>query len=241
MFWKWKKDRPRAESHDRAADPVEHPKSDEERLKAATKVLLASLQSYSEAAHNAYKPKPDAELTAAYQKVAAANKLVRDSGLGQALGSRIPEHIMHWPSWSQREDFARSVGFDAVGIVAKKHKQQHGSREDDVVTIDFMFNRSQYSLIFRIKGRLALPGSEFRDGEVELFVGDQRVAVFSLSNDISKEYSVWTFSDVRAIKVGDWMKDIIDIAAQIEASGEKEIDDYQDKKIMDAAREIDLG
>lgn len=67
------------------------------------------------------------------------------------------------------------------------------------------------------------------------------VAKFGLIDDLSKEYSTWSFSDVRALSVGPWMQDVLDMAAQVEGSKQKKRNEFQDNRVRLAASKIDLG
>lgn len=212
-----------------------------DKLHRATHSLAAALNAYAEAAYLATQPQPDDELASAYDKVAAAQKLVTEGRLAYALGRCLPEHVEHWPSWSQREDFQKWVGFEATEIAAVASKELDGSRTVNVCKVDFSFRGSRYRLILRNFGLSMIPDDSCWLGEVELFKDVNRLARFGLTQDISKEYSHWQFSDVRALKVGPWMKDVLDMAAQIETSLSMQLDHFRDQEILAAAREIDFG
>ena len=241
MFWKKKEPTSQRDFQQPVAPVIEKPKSNAQQLEEAASELAASLRSYSDASYLASQSKPDAELTAANEKVTAARKLAQEGRLAYALGRCIPEHVKHWPAWIQREDFQTWVGFQASNIVAAETKEEDGSRKIKVSTIKFVFNDRRYYLILRDRGMSYVPDTAERFGEVELFVDEQRVAKFELIEDLMKDYSRWEFSDVRALKVGPWMKDVIDMATQIEASDQRRTENLIDERIVKAAQEIDLG
>jgi hypothetical protein len=244
MFWKKKQPAGRID----AAGPAQpappaapKPKTPAERLNEAASTLAASLAAYSEAAYRAAQPGADAELQAVYDKVNAARELVTKGRLAYALGRCLPEHVKYWPSWIKRDDFEKYIGFAATEISATETKEEDGSREIKVSTIDFTFNGGRFRLILRDKGMSYAPGDPFRFGEVELFTGIERVAKFKIMEDVLKEYSEWEFSDVRALKVGPWMQDVLDMSAQIEASRRLRMDEFQNERAREAALDIDLG
>lgn len=241
MFWKKKP--PAAKQEPARSEPpaAPKPKTPAERLNEAASTLAASLNAYSEAAYRAAQPGPDAELQAAYDKVGAARELVTKGRLAYALGRCLPEHLQYWPSWIKQDGFEKYIGFAASDITATETKEEDGSREIKVSTIDFTFNGVRYRLVIRDRGMSYAPGDLFKLGEVELFTGIEGVAKFEIEEDISKEYSEWEFSDVRALKVGPWMQDVLDMSTQIEASRRRRIDEFQDDRAREAAREIDLG
>ena len=55
------------------------------------------------------------------------------------------------------------------------------------------------------------------------------------------EYSTWEYRDVKALKVGPWMKDILEIATQIEISERNEHNNFMDKLTLETAKNIDLS
>jgi hypothetical protein len=245
MFWK-KKAPPsslRPEAPEPEGEDEQQPvsKSEGERLDEAAATLGAALNAYSDAAYRALKSEPDPELVTARGKVAAANKLVREGRIAYALGRCIPDHVKYWPSWSKRDDFQNWVGFEATEITATEREERDEYRTSKAAIVEFTFRDTRYKLILRDLGMSMAPGAMDRHGEVELFSGEQRVAKFDLIEDISKEYSCWEFSDVRALKVGPWMKDILDIASQIDHSRQERMDDVLNERTLEAGREIDLG
>ena len=219
---------------------LDNPKTKESPLEDVTSKLAASLKAYSEVAREALQPKASAELEAAHEKVDRARVLVLEGGIASALGTSLPEHVKYWPAWSQRDDFREWVGFGATEITAKKSEEISGSRTISVCTIDFAFKDASYRIILRDCGMSYVPDSLEKLGKIELFVEGRRVAKFDLVEDLSTEYSAWSFSEVRALEVGPWMKDVLDMAAQISASRRRRTDDIVDTRVRETAREISL-
>ncbi|MBB3919608.1 hypothetical protein [Rhizobium fabae] len=56
-----------------------------------------------------------------------------------------------------------------------------------------------------------------------------------------KDYSEWQFSDVKGFRAGDWMQDVLDMAAQIETHRQRSMNQFVDDRARKAADEIDLG
>lgn len=239
MFWK--KPAPQRQEPARPEPVAPAPMNAAKKLDEAASRLAASLTAYADASYRAALPDPDAELKAAYDKLSAARKLVTEGRLAFALGRCLPEHVKYWPSWIKREGFQNNVGFAASEITATEAEEDDGLRNISVKTIDFTFKDTPYRLILRDRGMSYAPGDPTRLGEVELLASDERVAKFEIQEDISKEYSEWTFSEVRALKVGPWMQDVIDISSQIEASRKRRMDSFHDDRAREAAKEIDLG
>ena len=221
--------------------PSAKPKTSAELLEEAASKLAASLSAYSEAAYHASKSEPDAELRAASDKLKCARKLVLEGRLAFALGQCLPKHVEHWPTWSQRDDFGDWVGFKADDISATETKEKKGSQTFRVATIQFTFDGRRYRLVLRDYGMSPVPDMIEKHGDVELFLDQERVAKFEIFKDLMKEYSDWEFRDVSVLKAGPWMKDVIDMASQIETSRRERIAGYLNQRTREASREIDLN
>lgn len=241
MFWKKRKPAPATLPPQAASTAVQAQPTHSERLDDAARRLAASLTEYSEAAYRATQSEPDLELLEAKAKVDAARKLVTEGRLAYSLGRCLPEHMEHWPSWSKREDFHSFIGFDASDIFASSADMEEGPRKVKVANIEFTFNGTRYRFVMRDRGFSYVPDTAEKLGEVELHVGDQCVAKFEIIEDVTKDNSEWQFSDVRALKVSPWMRDVIDMSTQIEVSRQRWTTDFLDDRTREAAREIDLG
>ncbi len=244
MFWKRKKSEQPNRPEELITTILEKDKTDAEKLEEAAGELASSLFVYSDAAYRALQSEPNAELVSAYEKMAAATKIVTEGRLAYALGRCLPDHVKHWGAWSQRDDFENWVGFNASEIVAEAKEEEDGSRTIKTLTVDFIFNSVTYRLILRDFGMSYAPGEHMRFGEIELVADSDCVAKFGLVEDCSdhsKDYSEWEFSEVRTLKVGEWMKDVLDIAAQIQNRDRERRDSFSDQMVLEAADEIDLG
>ncbi|AYM66162.1 hypothetical protein G6L68_25090 [Agrobacterium fabrum] len=240
MFWKKKQDQ-RAVEPVMAAEPIRSSKTKQEELEDAAKKLSASLRSYSEASYAAQQPAPDEALNAAHRKVSIARKIITEGRIGYALGRCLPEHMAHWHAWSQRDDFMTWVGFEASNISSSLIREEDSGRRVEVTTNDFVFRDRQYRLIFRDEGVSPAPGDPVYTGEVHFFAGDICVAKFDVTKDLMKDYSEWQFSDVTGFRVGPWLQDVLDIAAQIESYRGRSTRNFVDDRARKAADEIDLG
>lgn len=243
MFWKKKQEQDLTAAEPvMAAEQIEAaPKSTRENLEEAAKGLAASLRSYAEASYAAKKAVPDEELMDAHYKVQIARKIATEGRIAYALGRCLPEHMAHWHAWSQRDDFMDSVGFDATNIKASQTTEEDGVRRVVVSTNDFIFRDRQYRLVFRDSGLSSAPDDHVYLGEVHFYAGDSRVAKFDVTKDLIKEYSEWHFADLTGFRVGTWMQEVLDMAAQIEASQEQKMNRFSDQRARQAADEIDLG
>jgi hypothetical protein len=235
MFWRKKPPSTR--------QPTQRPAKAGKSLDEVAADLADSLSAYSNAAWRASQQAPDRELTDAKAKIDAARKIVTEGRLGYALGRCIPEHVQHWPSWITQQGFGQWVDFDAEDIAASEHaeKDASGSRDVTVVTIDFTFNAQRYRFIMRNRGMSYAPDSTNYLGEVELWVSDRPVAKFDIVKDSSREYPNWEFRDVRGLRVGPWMQDVLDITAQIDSRRSRRWQKVLDDGQKEDAKNIDLG
>jgi hypothetical protein len=211
-----------------------------DRLDSAADNLASSLSAYSEAAWQRQKEIPNQDLIAAKQKIASARKIVLEGRIAYALGRCIPDHVKHWHAWIKREDFMNWVRFDATEISAHKETLNEGSRGIDELKVSFLFNQRHYLFVLRDKGYSYVPDSLDRLGEVELWFEKKLVAHFDVIMDISKDYSQWEFSDIQALSIGEWMKDIIDISMQIEARNTKEFESFSTERALNVAKKIEI-
>jgi len=239
MFWKSRQGKAPEPLAARPDPPVARTKQRE--LEQAAEVLAASLRSYADASYAANHTACDDELKTAHRKVAIARKVVTEGRLGYALGRCLPEHMAHWHAWSQRPDFAKLVGFDADDIISSRTQEEDGLRRIEVSSTDFTFNGSAYRFVFRDFGMSPAPGDHTYYGEVHFHADETCVAKFSVSKDAAREYSEWEFFDVLAFRIGSWMSDALDMAAQIDAFRERSVRKFSDERALRAAAEIDLG
>lgn len=243
MFWKKKQEQDlKTDEPLMAAEPIEPgPKSTQAELEEAAKKLAASLRTYAEASYAAKKAVPDEELTAAHYKVQIARKIATEGRIAYALGRCLPEHMAHWHAWSQRDNFMDWVGFEATEIKATRTTEEDGVRKVVVNTNDFTFRDRQYRLVFRDSGLSSAPDDHVYIGEVHFYAGESRVAKFDVTKDLMKEYSEWQFADLTGFRVGTWMQEVLDMAAEIESSRAQKMNSFSDERARQAADEIDLG
>jgi hypothetical protein len=241
MFWKKKQDRVIAGAVVTPEPTKAAWKSKQEELNDAAKKLAASPKAYCDASYAAQRDPPDDELKAAHHKVRAARKIVTEGRIAYALGCCLPEHMAHWHAWSQRDDFRNWVKFDATDISSSRSTEEIGVRRIEVTTNDFTFNGPPYRLVLRDGGLSSAPGDDTYRGEVHFFSGDICVAMFSVSKDLMDEYARWEFVEVNGFRVGAWMQEVLDMAAQIEGDQERSLKKYIDEHARQAADEIDLG
>lgn len=148
--------------------------------------------------------------------------------------------MAHCHSWNQRDDFMKWVGFEASNITSSGTQEEIGARRIEVTTNDFTFRERPYRLVFRDAGLSSAPGDPFYAGEAHFYAADICVAKFDVTKDLMNDYSVWQFVDVTWLKVGSWMRDVLDVAAQIEGHRQRSINRFSNDRARKAGDEIDL-
>lgn len=170
----------------------------------AAKRLAAALAAYERDFASRIKDLTNVDAESARAIVREASTIVRESGLGTALAPTLIEHVKHWPTWCKRDDFQDWVGFPATGIYATAEKRD----KEEVLGALFTYNNERYGIRFADEGTTWLP-----DGTDFLWNGD---AVLGVSVFLeSGEFGKWCWRDVHVFKVGEWAKDLLEIAAHI--------------------------
>lgn len=229
MFWK--KAKPARETPP-AAVPAQGPPSTPEA--SIAQAILTYQRSFSES----LKQVERADVKEAQRLVARANKLVGESGLGPALAPTLLEHVKHWPSWSKRDDFGQYAKFPAINISGEVERSSE--RRGSVSKIYFTYNGNPYGLIFTDEGMspYSMGDSNLASGKVELIYQSHSVFGLNISQDMSKEYSVWRWQNVFAFVPGTWMKELTEMAAYIEAAQQQHFTDFIEKDALERASRI---
>lgn len=196
-----------------------------------SQALQAYQKEFSERLRTASEPAAES----AREIIAKAVKLVRDSGIGEALAPRLLEHVMRWPSWSKRDGFEQRKGFPADNV--------RGS-EDPLYkcVVHFTYKGAAYILKFS-EDRLISWGELDNKyyGKVQLFAAERMVIGLNTVKDLNhQEGAQWEWCDVFAFVPGTWMKDLLEIAAYIKRSDEARLRRYFDDKDKMQAAGIEL-
>jgi hypothetical protein len=198
-----------------------------------SEMLTAYQQHFYEGAQKA----PDASVEAAKEKVARANKLISESRIGYSACTLL-DHVRHWDAWSKRDDFQKWVSFPAIEVTGTRDKVENNH---DRTTIDFRYQRVPYSVIFIEKGVSAWNSDDFNSyATLEIVASYHTVLGLDISTDISKEFDRWHFNNVFAFAPGEWMKQIVEMAAYIDANQSQQFSSYADEDALRRASRIKL-
>ncbi|QDM17236.1 hypothetical protein FNL55_15485 [Tardiphaga sp. vice352] len=231
MFWK--KEKPTAVLPPVAVESQKPPPTPEASIAQA-------ILSYQRSFYNSLQTTERTGFREAQRLVARATQIVRESRLGPALVPTLLEHIQHWPSWSKRDDFGKYVKFPANNVSGEVERlpEVGGS----VSKIYFTYNGNAYGLIFTDEGSRPYSSGDtyFAYGKVELTYQGYSVFGLDISQDLSNEHSVWRWQNVLAFVPGTWMKELIEMAAYIEAAQQQYFTDFTEKDALERARRIKL-
>jgi hypothetical protein len=106
------------------------------------------LSTYQAHYYERAKGAPNPNIEKAKAKIERARRIISDSRIGYCVGALF-QHVRHGPSWSQRDDFERWVGFPAEDVCEGYDKTD---REHKRTSVSFTYSRVRYSLIFVDKG-----------------------------------------------------------------------------------------
>jgi hypothetical protein len=202
--------------------------------------LAAALAAYQVDFERQLRFQPNPNAAEARQRIARANELVKQSGLGKALVELL-EHTKYWPSWSQRDDFRQWVGFPVGEVLAKEHREDSKFRTTKTVIACFTYQGDQYATLFKDNGGISLPDGEmYYSGTVELVAGGETVLGLNITEEHNEFTSDWRYSDVYALKMGPWSKALIEIAAHIRAYNINSSIRSSDERVLAQAKNITL-
>jgi hypothetical protein len=204
MFWR-SKPKPKQESH----IAFLHEKKAAPNPEGALSEALSEYQSqYYEKVSKAL----DNDAEEAKRVVREARKFIEESRLGYSICRPVFEHVKHWPSWSERDDFEKWC--------TEPFRYLSGSETRDkpaTTVVSFAYNSRPYTLRFVDEGMSAWAEDSHTYGKLELRSGDSLVLGLDVSLDVAKgDLAHWWPTNVYAFVPGPWMKDLVEMAAHID-------------------------
>jgi hypothetical protein len=202
--------------------------------------LAAALAAYQADFEKKLKSQPNPNAEEARQRIKRAEDLVRQSGLGKAL-EMLLAHMKYWPSWSERDDFRKWVGFPVGEVLAKEQSDEDRFSRTKTMIVCFTYQGSQYALVFKDNGGTSLPDGEvYYSGTVEFVANSETVLGLNISQDRTEFTSDWRYHSVYALKMGAWSKAVLEIAAYIRAHDRNSSIRSNDARVMDQAKKISI-
>lgn len=211
-------------------------KQSQEPEKDTEKRLAEELSKYEREYHERIKGKANQDAADAKSIVAKARDFVSNSRLGYALAQALLEHIRYWPSWSARDNFSTYVA-DPFGYVGGSISRDKNS----ATTVIFTYNNREYTLKFVDNGINQRAFDDMNSyGTIELIYNHTTVLGLDIAKKLNIEHDYWKMNNVFALNPGQWMKDLIEMAAYIDAQRQKRINSFSDQDALDRASKIKL-
>ncbi|MBX3515008.1 MAG: hypothetical protein KF750_15610 [Xanthobacteraceae bacterium] len=199
--------------------------------------IILALQKYqADFASTIIRPQ-SSEIEAAQAVVRKARKVIAETGIGRALAPILIFEVQHWHTWSEREDFAELRHFPATDVYGE-HETGDGFRS--ITRIYFRYNGNQYGVILNDKGSHNFGDDYSHHGTIDLIADDTIVLGLDVSEATKYDISRWTWSDVYAFQPGNWMKELLEIEAHIEAGQERFMEEIESDDILSRAKNIKM-
>lgn len=172
----------------------------------------------------------DATTSDAKKKIEAADRLVSETGLDNALLTLLKE-MWHWPSWSQREDFSEYKYLDVNLINAEEDKTE----KEDLKRIKFEYSGNEYLFEF-IEDRSYFDGTKW--GRIILTIGDHQLISLRVYHDLDRhgEYDDWSKLSVDGLQPGEWITHIIEMELKTKQSREDYYAKLERDRIIEQAK-----
>lgn len=195
-------------------------------LDAAAEALINELKVYSRTALRSMLPDPSESVAQARRKIEIAKKIVKESGIGQALGTTVLQAVR---AQEPMLNFSTIIpNASEITILDDRLPDFLGGGTDQSFRASFTMQGRRYSI------RIVENTSEFFDG-------DNLVLQTKSINKLSHEFSNDEYDDVSTFVIGPWIKVLLDIAARIEADYQIRRQSTQSENILKTAAAIDLG
>jgi len=210
IVWRYRKARTPSEDSSEIIQPppVDQNVSEEEGFfRAAQRVADQALNEEIDAA-NAHSD----EIEPLRQRATIAFKRLEESGVADAATDILGE-IWHWPSWMKQDGWTMPVALpefeggdlDSLDGGYKKRQWYRWQRGE-----------TRYTLVFEPRHNHFPADDEY--AQLKVIQDDKLMADFNLSQKLSEEYDRWHALGLDAFTPGQWMVELNELAAEIEAA-----------------------
>jgi hypothetical protein len=193
--------------------------------------LVIALRAYQEDFQKHISRAPNPAVQDARALIETATRILRESGLGNALAPTLAEAVRHWHAWQKRDDFMSWVSFPASHIVASCDRND--DKATSLIDVSFSYAGKAYGVRLLMDDRYPMKST------AEFKADNQTVLGLQLERQVehSGNHGWW---DVFAYKPGEWMKDLIEIATHIKKHSEERSTVPRDEYDLERAKNIKL-
>ncbi|NBB26564.1 hypothetical protein GVM20_15635 [Porphyrobacter sp. SLTP] len=140
------------------------------------------------------------------QKIARANKIVAEAGLGKDLAD-LWEMVRPWPSWAKRQ-----TGWEAPDGFSEIAGSENSAIEDSVS--QWSWGGRRYELRY-VRKQSFSPDPDWNPRDIHLSVDGEEVAVLNYDQAYHDYGSSLRHIGVDALTVGPWMADIVRMVGRL--------------------------
>lgn len=200
--------------------------------------LAKALREFHESYRKEISAAPREDAKSAKELVDQAKAILRDSGVGTAFVSRVLDAVKHWHAWSQRPDFQQYMQFPASEVTGSDGRDATGKNK--ITTANFTYRGTPYQVKLVDGGFQSGFDEPYHHAATELRSGDELVLGLNIAQDLNGTLLSWKWFDVYAFSVGDWMRDVLEMAAHIEAKITNQIQESSEQDVIARASRIKL-
>lgn len=200
------------------------------------KKLADALSEYQKRFYENIKGGTEQAAIDAKEIVKKARTFVSDSRLAYSLSRSLFEHVKHWPSWAEKPEFSNICVYPFSYVSGGNQRLERHT----LLTVTFRYKEEEYSIRHIDQGLPSWSDDSNKLGKLEFFAKNDLVLGLDVIFDISKEFSDWRMSDVYALAPGNWMKELVEMAAYIDGTNKKKLDDSINQNAITKAANIKL-
>lgn len=190
--------------------------------------LMQALRNFATNYRNEVMNAPSDEARQAHALVDQAFRMLRETGLGVAF-SFVVHGVAHWHAWIKRDDFEKWAAFRATDISGS---QVHHANFKSSTTINFTYKGTPY--------QVKLIDGEYPYSRGERWCGEQLVLGLDLECEPGDAFPQRKWIHVFAFQVGDWMKDVLEMSAHVQARVSNSILSHTESDTISRAAQIKL-
>lgn len=221
------------ESVEERAEGGGEPQQDTIENKSSHDLLVESVRKFRSdfrSVEEKLKKEQEEAVAGAKEKIAAAEKLVSETGLDHAL-VKLLEEMWHWPSWSKRDDFEKHKHLDATEVSGETEETE----KEEIKRIRFKYAGTAYLFEF-IEDKGYFEGTKW--GRINLYSNDERLVSLRVYHDLDRhsEYDQWSKLSVDGLSPGSWIVHVVEMESKIGLSRDQWMADMERERLLEQAK-----